>query len=251
MVAALHAGERGRPSLARLRSGLRLQRCGYKTKKPEKVPESGKTVTATVQQANSSGGLFYWPKYRQGALRVGPAGLRLERGLPDRLGADLAAEEDGFVHLEAHRPVGVGGARRVARGTHGGRLRLRGRRRLLPGHPRPRRRGALRQVLRPGRQERARDRPVPRQAPAAEVPQARRAGRRRAAQGGRPLLLREPRPLQAQAPGRALAGGERRLHGRRQKWSGFGATHSGSRRWRTSSSRSTASPAAAKTTRPS
>ena len=65
MVAALHDGERGRPSLARLRSGLRLQRCGYKTKKPEKVPESGKTVTATVQQANSSGGLFYWPKYRQ------------------------------------------------------------------------------------------------------------------------------------------------------------------------------------------
>ena len=53
---------RTRPaSLARLRSGLRLQRCGYKTKKPEKVPESGKTVTATVQQANSSGGLFYWP----------------------------------------------------------------------------------------------------------------------------------------------------------------------------------------------
>jgi hypothetical protein len=74
MVAALHDGERGRPSLARLRSGLRLQRCGYKTKKPDKVPESGKTVTGTMNTANTSGGLFYWPDYRKRSLE-GQAGF--------------------------------------------------------------------------------------------------------------------------------------------------------------------------------
>ena len=72
-VSALHAGARGRPSLARLRAGLRLQRCGYKTQKPQNVPASGTTVTKTMKAANADGsGLFYWPDFRQKALNGEP-----------------------------------------------------------------------------------------------------------------------------------------------------------------------------------
>jgi hypothetical protein len=52
-VAALHAGAPARPSLARLRSGLRLSRCG----------NVGSTVTKTMERANS-GGIWYWPNFR-------------------------------------------------------------------------------------------------------------------------------------------------------------------------------------------
>ncbi len=52
-VAALHAGAPVRPSLARLRSGLRLSRCG----------NVGSSVTKTMKQANS-GGVWYWPNFR-------------------------------------------------------------------------------------------------------------------------------------------------------------------------------------------
>ena len=71
-VEAVHGGEPGRRSLARLRAGLRLQRCGYKTQKPQNVPDSGKTVTGTMKKANTSGGVFYWPDYRQKALAKEP-----------------------------------------------------------------------------------------------------------------------------------------------------------------------------------
>jgi hypothetical protein len=64
-LAALHAGAPARPSLARLRSGLRLQRCGYKTEKPKNPPAAGKTVAATMGTANDpSSGVFYWPQFR-------------------------------------------------------------------------------------------------------------------------------------------------------------------------------------------
>jgi hypothetical protein len=53
-VAALHAGAPARPSLARLRSGLRLSRCGG----------VGSTVTKTMKQANTGGGVWYWPNFR-------------------------------------------------------------------------------------------------------------------------------------------------------------------------------------------
>ena len=72
-VAALHAGAPATPSLARLRSGLRLQRCGSKgpkTEKPKNAPEPGTTITGTMNQANSgaapnSKGVYYWPQFRE------------------------------------------------------------------------------------------------------------------------------------------------------------------------------------------
>ena len=53
-VAALHGGAPVRPSLARLRSGLRLSRCG----------NVGSSVTKTMTKANTGGGLWYWPNFR-------------------------------------------------------------------------------------------------------------------------------------------------------------------------------------------
>jgi hypothetical protein len=59
----------GRPSLARLRSGLSLQRCG-KDKPPVQADQLGKRVVQGMTDANGgnpSGGIWYWPNYKTNA----------------------------------------------------------------------------------------------------------------------------------------------------------------------------------------
>ncbi len=59
----------GRPSLARLRSGVSLQRCG-KDKPPVKADDLGKRVVVGMNAANHgdpNNGIWYWPLYKENA----------------------------------------------------------------------------------------------------------------------------------------------------------------------------------------